>query len=250
MKRISLFFCAAIALVISARADLTIVQKVEGIGTNMDQMIIKMKGDRTRIETGASTSTIIDGKTGDTITLLHSQKQVIRIPGERVKAMVEMANKFKAGGTAADQSPKLIATGKAEKVAGMDTQIYTSEGPQWKATYWIATSYPNASEILRQMQAMQPAQWGGQNSGIPDYRNFPGVPIKTVIDLGGKQITSTLVSIKQDPIADADFAVPAGYTEMKLPAIISGKNAPPAEGQGASQMPTLPQTVPSTSPTP
>jgi hypothetical protein len=99
------------------------------------------------------------------------------------------------------------------------------------------------------MQAMQPAQWGGQNSGIPDYRNFPGVPIKTVIDLGGKQITSTLVSIKQDPIADADFAVPAGYSEMKLPTIISGKKAP-AEGQGASQMPTLPQTAASASPTP
>ncbi|HEY2103614.1 MAG TPA: DUF4412 domain-containing protein [Chthoniobacterales bacterium] len=249
MKRISLLFYAALVLSGSARGDLTIVQKVEGAGANLDQMVIKMKGEKTRIETGPSTSTIIDGKTGDTTTLLHSQKQVMRIPGERVKAMVEMANKFKATGTAPGQSSKLNATGKTEKIAGMDTQIYTAEGPQWKATYWIAISYPNASEILKQMQAMQPAQWGGQNSGIPDYRNFPGVPIKTVIDLGGKQITSTLVSIKQDPIADADFAIPPGYTEMKLPAIIGGKNTP-AEGQGASQMPTLPQTAPSVSPTP
>jgi hypothetical protein len=249
MKSISLSLCAAIGIACTARGDLTIVQKVEGAGGGMDQMTIKMKGEKTRIETGPSMSTIIDGKTGDTTTLLHQQKQVMRIPGTKLKAMVEMANKFKAGDKPADQSGKLVPTGRVEKVVGMDTQIYTTEGPQFKATYWIATNYPNASDILKQMQAMQPAQWNIQNSGIPDYRNFPGVPIKTVLDVGGKQITTTLVSIKPDPIADSEFAIPAGYSEMKLPAIISG-GSPAAQEQGATKMPTLPQTTPTVSSTP
>lgn len=249
MKRISLSLCAAIGLICTARGDLTIVQKVDGAGGGIDQMTIKMKGAKTRLETSPSMSTIIDGKTGDTITLLHQQKQIMRIPGAKMKAMVEMTKKFKSTDKSSDQAPKLVATGKAEKIAGMDTQIYTTEGPQFKATYWIAANYPNASEILKQMQGMQPAQWNVQNSGIPDYRNFPGVPIKTVLDIGGKQITTTLVSIKQEPIADAEFALPADYSEMKLPAIISGAT-PAAQDQGATKMPTLPQTTPSASPTP
>lgn len=245
--KLSLLLCLLLAG--TARADLTITQKVEGAGAKVDQMVIKIKGEKTRIEIGGS-STIIDGKSGDTVTLLHSQKQVMRISGDRMKAMVEMANKFSPqgkGGVAADQPPKLTTTGKTEKVNGFDTEVYTSEGPQWKATYWIATSYPNAAEILKQMQAMQPARWGAQNTGIPDYRNFPGVPVKTVVDIAGKQITSTLISIKADPIADADFVIPTGYSEMSLPSILSGKKD---EQHGASQMPTLPQVSPSASATP
>jgi Domain of unknown function (DUF4412) len=232
-----------IALVTSTmRADLTVVQKIEGGSTpglpRFNQVTIKIKGDKTRIETGPQATMIIDRRSGETITLMHEQKQILRIPGDKAKAMVEMATKFQGGGTP-EVPQKLVATGKKETIEGMETEIYTSEFREGKATYWIATHYSNAQEILRQLQAMQPSQWTIPHNGMPDYHALPGVPIKTLVDLGGTQITSTVVAIKQEPLADSEFSVPADYSEMKIPRILGGeKTAPSREPAGAAEVPS------------
>src|SRR5438477_7866181 len=125
-----------------ARADLTLVQTVEGSGVpSGSQITIKMKEGKTRIETGPQASVIIDAKTGDTITLMHPQKQIMRIPGDKMRAIAEMTNKF-AADKEASQKPKLTPTGKKEVINGMPTEIYTSEGQSSKTTYWIAMNYP------------------------------------------------------------------------------------------------------------
>src|SRR5437868_10987812 len=111
-----------------ARGDLTLVQTIEGIGVpSGSQITIKMKEGKTRIETGPQASMIIDAKTGDTITLMHPQKQIMRIPGNKMRAIAEMTNKF-ATDKGANQKPKLTATGKKELINGTETEIYISEG--------------------------------------------------------------------------------------------------------------------------
>jgi hypothetical protein len=208
-----------------------------------------MKGGKTRIETGPQASVIIDAKTGDTITLVHPQKQIMRIAGDKMRAIAEMTNKF-AIDKGANQKPKLTPIGKKEVINGMETEIYTSEGPTSKTTYWIATNYPDAPQILREMQTMQPGQWNIQQTGMPDFRDFPGLPLRIIVNSGGKEITSTLVSIKKDPISDAEFSVPADYSEIKMPSILGGGKKAPGDEEGASKMPTLPQVGPSASSTP
>jgi hypothetical protein len=236
-------FAGLIALILSTmRADLTVVQKIEGGSTpglpRFNQVTIKIKGDKTRIETGPQATMIIEGTSGEMITLMHQQKQILRIPGDKAKAMMEMATKFQDGGTP-EVPQRLVAVGKKETIEGMETEIYTSEFREGKATYWIATHYPNAQEILSQLQAMQPSQWTVSRNGMPDYRELPGVPIKIVVDLGGTQITSTLVAIKQEPLADSEFSVPADYSEMKIPKILGGeKTAPSKKSPGATEVPS------------
>ena len=61
---------------------------------------------------------------------------------------------------------------------------------------------------------------------MPDYRDFPGVPVKTVLSTGGKEMTTTLNSIKQDALSDTEFAVPSDYKEMNMPDIFGGAKAP------------------------
>ena len=233
-----------------ARGDLTLVQTVEGGGVPAgSQITIKMKEGKTRIETGPQASLIIDAKTGDAITLMHPQKQIMRIPGDKMRAIAEMTNKF-ATDKGGNQKPKLTPTGKKEMINGIQTEIYTSEDPTSKTTYWIATNYPNASQILKEMQTMQSSQWNIQQTGMPDFRDFPGIPLRITVNSGGKEITSNLVSLKQDAIADTEFSLPADYSEIKMPAILSaGKNAP-GDLDRASKMPTSPQVGPSASPTP
>ncbi len=233
-----------------ARGDLTLVQTVEGNGVpSGSQITIKIKEGKTRIETGPQASMIIDAKTGDTITLMHPQKQIMRIPGDKMRAIAEMTNKF-ATDKGANQKPKLTPTGKKEVINGMQTEIYTSEGPSSKTTYWIAMNYPNASKILKEMEMMQSSQWNIQQTGMPDFRDLPGLPLRITVYSGGKEITSNLVSLKQDAIADTEFSLPADYSEIKMPAILSGGKKAPGDEQSPSKMPTLPQVGASASSTP
>src|SRR5437016_12822311 len=115
-----------------ARGDLTLVQTVEGNGVpSGSQITIKMKEGKTRIETGPQASVIIDAKTGDTITLMHPQKQIMRIPGDKMRAIAEMTNKF-AVDKGTNQKSKLTPTGKIFFINGTPTEIYTSEGQNSK----------------------------------------------------------------------------------------------------------------------
>jgi hypothetical protein len=180
---------------------------------------------------------------------MHPQKQIMRIPGEKMKAIAEMTNKF-APDKRANEKPKLIPTGKKEVVNGMPTDIYTSEGPSSKSTYWIAMNYPNAPQILKEMQMMQSSQWNIQQTGMPDFRDFPGLPLKITVNTGGKEITSNLVSLKQNAIADTEFSLPPDYSEIKMPAILSGGKKAPDEERDASKVPALPRVEPSASASP
>ena len=53
------------------------------------------------------------------------------------------------------------------------------------------------------------------------------MPLRTHIKTANEhEITSTIESISVSPLADSDFTVPAGYSEMKMPELPGGK--PPA----------------------
>jgi hypothetical protein len=80
------------------------------------------------------------------------------------------------------------------------------------------------------LQAFNPDVWKMSNAQMPDYRDFPGLPIKAIVSMKGTQITTTLVSVKEDPLSDAEFVVPKDYQEMKLPDLgdLLKGSAPPA----------------------
>src|SRR3954451_17990647 len=86
-------------LCLPARADFTIVQKVEGKGQN-HEITLKIRGDKIRMEATPQMTMIVDGKTGDTITLMNAQKKIVRISGDKAKAIAEMAAKYSGANTA------------------------------------------------------------------------------------------------------------------------------------------------------
>ena len=209
----------AILAVVSARADLTIVQKVEGMGP-ASEMTIKIKGDKARIDATPQLTTIVDGKTGEVINLLKDQKTIVRMSAEKMKAAADMISKY-AGKNEKSGKPKLTATGKKETINGYETEEYICDTPFGKATYWIAPKYPDGVAILKQLQSLKSEIWNPTNSNMPDYRDFPGFPIKTIMDMGGSLTTSTVVSVKQETLSDADFAVPKDFKEIKAPEVSS-----------------------------
>ncbi|MBV9009533.1 MAG: DUF4412 domain-containing protein [Verrucomicrobia bacterium] len=236
---------------VTTRADLTIVQKIEA-GGKPGQATIRIKGDKVRVDPAPQVSLITDTKTGDTVTLMHDQRKIMRMSGERMKAAAQMVSEFARDNAASpnpgEQHAGLTPLGRTEQVNGITTQLYSSETGAGKATYFIAPEYPDGSAILKEMQALQPtALANAAGAHMPDFRDLPGVPVKIEIDSHGRQTVITLVSIKRDPIPDAEFTVPADYTEIKVPAILGGRKAAEKElpdGAGQPAITPVPRPTP------
>ncbi len=242
---------------VSVRADLTITysstmqpasqvgkgEAAEAAGTAAN-MTIKIKNDRARIEASPQLTTIFDGKTGEVINLLNNQKTIVRISPDKLKAVTDMLEKFGSKKAAAEK-PKLMPTGQKETVNGYETEQYTYDGPNFKAIYSIAPDYPDGAAILAQLQSIKSEFWDAANTKMPDFRDFPGLPIRTRMILSKEkevaadkpgaspsehatEITSTITSVSHDPISDGEFTIPSDFKETKLPDIFGQKNAAPS----------------------
>jgi len=203
-----------LTFVLSTRGDLTIVQRIEGAAQNGD-VTVKIKGDKERIDAPSQPTRIIDGKTGEMTDLMNEKKGFVRISAEQMKAAAETINKFNDGEKPA--APKLTPSGKKETINGYETEEYVYQTPRFKASFWVASKYPDAANILKQLQAPIAGAWKPSNLGMPDYTDFPGLPIKTVISVGENQVVTTIMSIKQDSLSSADFDIPKDFQELKKP---------------------------------
>jgi hypothetical protein len=210
--------CAAFALLLShaARADLTLTANVEG-ALLKGPMTVKIKGDKVRVDNSSQVSTIINATTGEIITLINNQKKFTRISAERARAMIQTAARFGGGTPPPDGKARLTATGRKEMIDGYETQEYVRDTPQLKETFWVSTTYPNAAAIAKQLASTTPQMWGSAAAGGPDYRDLPGVPLKTQVKINTMETTTTITSIKEDPLPDTLFQPPADYRELKLP---------------------------------
>jgi hypothetical protein len=236
MKTAAYSVVLTISFLLSARADLTIVQKVERAGSAAN-VTIKLKSDKVRVEASPQVTTILDGKTGEVTNLMNDQKTVVRISADKVKAVANMIQKPNAKKEDAAKV-KLTPTGQKETVNGYQTEQYTYDGPDFKATYWIASNYPDGAAILAQLQSVRSEFWNAANPGVPDYRDFPGLPIRTRMttkqgqatkaEESAAEITSTIISVNQNPISDNEFTVPSDFKETKLPDIFDKKNTAPS----------------------
>jgi len=226
MKVSFLSFVFLTGLCLSAHADFTIVQKVEGQKTegktSANEITLKLKDDKVRMEATPQITMIVDGKTGDTITLMNAQKKFLRISGDKAKSIAELAAKY---GGATTEKPKLTATGKKMTINGYEADEYVGATKLFKAIYWIAPSFPDSGEIMKQLQAVIPTAWNDLAKGMMDYRDLPGFPLRTQVKTDDGEITCTLIAVKRDPLSDAEFVVPKDFQEMKMPNVqISGDN--------------------------
>src|SRR6184192_1793578 len=238
--------------ILPARADLTIVysttvqppshdQKAEGTPNDVaaaNNMTIKVKGDKARIDASPQITIIFDGGTGELINQLNDQKTIVRISPDKMRAIADILNKLSTK-RPGSETPRLTPTGKREIINGYETERYTYDAPDFKAIYWIAPNYPNGAAILTQLQSIKSEFWDAANTKMPDFRDFPGLPIRTRMIIGREdqatdrgtrpsadatEITSTITSVNQNRINDSEFIVPNGFKETKLPDIFNKRS--------------------------
>ncbi|MEI9894461.1 MAG: DUF4412 domain-containing protein [Chthoniobacter sp.] len=206
----TLGFLAATALL---RADLVIVQHVEGGGQTGDQTI-KIKGDKSRTDLNPTVTMITNGATGEMITLMHTGHTYLKVSADQTKAMMAQLQKFRTG----TEPAKLQPTGKKEKIGEYDCEIFTAGLGALTATYWLAKDFPNFPSVLAQLDKFQSGSISAMGKGLlPDIKDFPGMTMKTEIVLNGKKVATTLVSAKEDNVDPKSFDIPAGYKEITSP---------------------------------
>ena len=197
-----------------ARADFIIEQNVDGLGQQSGKVIVKIKDLKTRAELSPQISYIIDGGTGDSITLMHAQKSFLKVSAAQGKALLEQVQKSAGVGASA----KPVATGKKETVGEWAAEIFTWSGGSLAVKYWVAKDFPNASAIQAAMDKVQTAGVGALGKGLlPANSAFPGMVVKTEMRMKQKTITSTIVSAKEEGVDAKEFEVPADYKELPTP---------------------------------
>jgi hypothetical protein len=251
-------FCSLVLtsfVILPVRADLTIVystmvepasqaQKAQATPDGIvagTTMTIRIKGDKARIDASPQMTAIFDGRTGELINLLNDQKTLVRFSPDKMRAIADML-KTVSSNKAGSNKLRLTPTGQKEMINGYDTEQYTYDGPDFKATYWIAPNYPNGAAVLAQLQSIKSELWDAANTKMPDFRDFPGLPIRMRMIVGKQnhagehgatpsghpaEITSSVTSVSLDSIADSQFAVPPDFKETSLPDIFN-KNATPS----------------------
>ena len=237
MKKSVLFsLLATLGFLPVTRGDLTLVQSIEGSRGN-NTVTIKIKGERARIEINPKAGVIVNTKTGEVISLLHDRQAVMRLSPEKAKDLANKARTILQDTETSLEVPTPRPTGRKEKILGYDSDEYVAETPKYRATYWVAKGYPDYGAILRQMKLLQNAAFVSVRKPMPEYYDFPGLPIRTKIKFTGQEETSiTLTSISQSPLPDSEFDVPAGYAEIHLPDLELHSPAP-ASPQPSSEKP-------------
>lgn len=203
-----------------ARADLVVVQKVEGSGLE-GEMTIRFQGTKVRADLALPLSTIVDSATGETLVLQHKTKTFNRITAEQTKSLSEQL--LKAQG--ATEPPNLTPIGEKKEVAGHQTHGFVWTVGQLKIKFWVCSDFPNADAIQQQLNLLQ-------NSGLatvaasmmPTAAQMPGLRLRTEFELSGQKVSTTIVSIKESPVEAKIFEVPAGYKEVAVPVGGAGQN--------------------------
>lgn len=212
-----------LALLLTAslvRADIVIVQKVDGAGQS-GEMTLKVSGDKVRTDISPQVSTITDATTGDITTLMHTQKSYMVISSAASKAMVAQMSKVMQQQTGASASASPVpptATGKTDKINGYNAAEYTFNNGILKATYWMSTDFPNAKVVNEALAQFRKGGLADMTKAFaPDLSTLPGVPVKTEMEFNGQKIVTELVSATETTVPPSEFEVPPDYTQLKMP---------------------------------
>jgi hypothetical protein len=197
-----------------AQGDFVLKQTIENFGQRQE-VTIKLKGSKCRIDTSSDTSALIDPQTG-TVILLHQSKMFMPISSEQLSAQAEAIKKMLAASVNSNESTDFQANGKTDNISGFATEEYTGKIDGLPITLEVTKNFPKYRELLTQLYAVQDAPGLSPFHALsvpPD--KYPGLPVRTTVDLLGQKIVTTLDTVEETTLADADFVIPPGYQELR-----------------------------------
>jgi hypothetical protein len=228
---ISVLFALGLSPIVQAQSggfEGVVVSKMTGSGEGAE-MTQYYKGTKTRTEVsskGQGAVMIMDLADGTMTTLVPAQKMYMvmdfRKMGEALRGVAppkEQPSGRAAG--APEKVPEIKATGRTETVAGHtcewyafgsngDTQICSAKGLGF--FMWGQSPMGRGSATSSALAAL------GANSDLARLFKDGFFPLKMMRVEGGKtQTLMEVTSVERKSLDAALFAIPPGYTEMKMP---------------------------------
>ncbi len=206
----SMVLSIVLALSLDARADLVVKQRVEGAGMSGEQTV-RVKDNKARCDVAGAISVIVDRTTGETTTLSHAQRGYVTLDAARSKALNEKLQKARGS----SEAPKLVATGKKEKIGDQSCDVFSADVGTVKLTYWLAKSYPNFAAINAQLDVLENAPDANLGGGLaPRTKDLPGLPMKIQMETGGQKVIVTTLSVTEEKVDPGIFTAPKDYKEL------------------------------------
>jgi hypothetical protein len=214
MSKACLFFLGLILPLVTAKADYTIKQKMENAGSTQE-ITLKIKESKCRVDANEQTTAIIDSKTGETTVLIHPNKTYMKLSSEQLQAQGQAMKELLKDQANRPPDSTLSATGKTETINGIATEEYTATLNGMVVTFAIAKDYPNYQKIVTAMYNVEsgPGMEGFRSLSLPPDQ-YPGMPIRTEVQIMGQRVTTTLESAEENPVPESDFAIPGDYKEL------------------------------------
>lgn len=225
--------CCAVAVLVALPAGAA-AQTFEGrVTADMSgtEVVIISKDGKSRVETSASgipMTMIMDYQSGSMTTLMPAQRMYMRMD---LKQM-EQAMRGMGTGDATSAPPKFTRTGRRETIAGIGCEHVVFEAKDGKQMDVCAASgmgYFGAGG-----SGGGPMGRGRGAPGIPagyeqlmkEFRNG-FFPLKMEMVEGTKRTQYMLVKqVERQRVDAAQFEIPAGYSEMKIPTVPPGGGRP------------------------
>lgn len=216
MKRLRLIVGSIFLLAVSARADYIVKQQVENAGQTQN-ITLKLKGDKCRVDATEQTSAIMDSKTGETTVLVHPQKSFMTISKDQLVAQAKAMKDMLGKQSDTPASTELKPTGKKETINGYNTEEYTYDLNGTHNTVAVAKDFPDYKNLVAALYNVQsgPGMEAFRALALPPDK-FPGMPIRTTVEVMNQKVTTTLTSAQQTPLADSEFMVPGDYKQLQI----------------------------------
>jgi hypothetical protein len=202
---------------LTAKADYIIKERFEHSG-QVQQITLKIKGSKIRLDDGDSASAVVDSDTGMTTLLIHPNKAFIKISPDQVKEQTKALKEMLGQKLDNPGDVQLKSTGTQEKINGFDAEEYTTTFNGVQMSISIAKQYPNYQKIVEALYQAQngPAMDAFRSMAIPPDK-YPGLPVRTTQTIMGQKIVMTIDSVQEMDLPDADFAIPGDYKELSPP---------------------------------
>jgi hypothetical protein len=204
---------------LSSRADLVLEQQA-GDTNHLQTAIMKVHDDRMRLDDPADHfSVIVNLKTRDSYTLLTNKTYLFKF-GSEIRWEMDEEKKYSHGTNDMDlPAAPARDTGKSEMVNGRPAEIFTWSGAHGLTeTLWVDEKFPNYDAIRPELFKIDEFNDSGPHrNGQPALSVLPGMVVKSESTAKDHTITTTLVSVKVEPVDASLFQLPPDYKEFKRP---------------------------------
>jgi hypothetical protein len=202
---------------LTAKADYIIKERFEHSG-QVQQITLKIKESKIRLDDGDSASAVVDSETGMTTLLIHPDKAFLKISPDQVKEQTKALKEMLGQKLDNPADVQLKSTGKQEKINGFDTEEYTTTFNGIQMNISIAKQYPNYQKIVAALYQAQngPAMDAFRSMSIPPDK-YPGLPVRTTQTIMGQKIVMTIDSAQEMDLPETDFSIPGDYKELSPP---------------------------------